>query len=123
MKRLAERFKVRETTHQRETLVIRLVPDPIHRYADQKVGLVDGCLFIFAHGHNPEALLVIECVEEGEATRWEFGMAPMTTLKLSATVSKEELWRRGFGRRPWQQTTYTYGRADRIPQAEDADEP
>lgn len=118
MKELATRFDIRETTHFEATFIVPLRRDPIYRYSDPDSGIVDGGMFFYVHGKNPEAMLLIECNKSGDdATQWRFGMVPMTSLRLSATLDKAEVWTRDFAGKPWQQKLYTFGRADQVPKS------
>lgn len=76
MKQIARRFEVHEDAGPaRGRLQLRLMPRPVHRYADASSGLQDGALFGFAYGTNPDLLLVIESHRErGSAPAWRYGL-------------------------------------------------
>ena len=81
MKELARRFKAFEFFQPRgsdslERYELRLLPQPIHRYADASAGLLDGALFVIAYGTNPEVVLVIEANgKEKTQPVWTFALA------------------------------------------------
>jgi hypothetical protein len=64
------------------------MPQPVYRYeeADEKV---DGGMFVFAQGTNPEAVLLLEAFGEGKKG-WRFGFAPSTTYELTARLGGDE---------------------------------
>lgn len=93
MRKLAERFAVidlfgwNEDAIERYTL--RLMPQPVYRYEepDEKI---DGALFVFAQGTNPEAVLLIEARRDDEKPGWRYGFAPTTIYELIAHLDGEE---------------------------------
>lgn len=77
-----------------EPTEMRLLPQPIHRYKDEKLGLLDGGLFTFAEATDPEALLLLEArsgKKEGEAA-WRFSLARMSSLRLVVRLDDKEIW-------------------------------
>lgn len=93
MKTLARRFVVRETGKQDDHYELRLLPQPIHRYADAAAGLTDGAIFVFAYGTNPEAVLVMESRRQGAAEpAWFFAFAPLSANQVSAQLDGREVW-------------------------------
>ena len=77
MKQLARRFEAHEDGGPaRGRLQLRLLPRPIHRYADPGARLQDGAIFAFAYGTNPDLLLVLESRREGDsAPAWHYASA------------------------------------------------
>ena len=91
MKTLAERFSVSEQ-YMNETFELRLLPRPVYRYQDAENGLVDGGIFNFAHGTNPEALAVIECRNEPTGSAWSYGFLPLAGASVTAKLDGETVW-------------------------------
>jgi hypothetical protein len=81
MRQLARRFKVSEKYMDSPT-ECRLLSQPIDRYESPEDGIIDGALFVYANGTNPEIGILLECSEAG----WSYGFA-----RLSAAESKVEL--------------------------------
>ena len=53
---------------------LRMLVQPIHRYAAEAA--VDGAIFAFAQGTDPEVYLILESRQEKEESgRWHFGIA------------------------------------------------
>lgn len=93
MKEIARRFAVRssETTPRDEQL--RLLPQPVHRYAHLEQGLQDGAIFAFGSGTNPACLLLVE-LHSGESSspRWHYGFVGMSAESLRARLDDTEAW-------------------------------
>ena len=79
---------------ENEAIELRLLIQPIHRYNDAPSGLVDGSIFVFAHGTNPEIILFIECRDEPDGARaWFYGLARLSSAELVARLGEREVWR------------------------------
>jgi hypothetical protein len=93
MRQIAERFTVVDIFGRIDDEVqqynLRLMPQPVYRYeeADAKI---DGGMFVFAQGTNPEAVLLVEALREGEKPGWRYGFAPTTTYELTAHLGGED---------------------------------
>lgn len=93
MRALARQFSGRDDFEQREDYLLRLLPNPMIRYADADSGLVDGALFALVHGTDPEMLLLIEARREDDGgAQWYWALAPMTSYELHADLNDEEVW-------------------------------
>ena len=58
MKDLSRRFEAHEFWDPNNSrFELRCLETPVLRYSDEKMGINDGCVFVFAHGTNPEILL------------------------------------------------------------------
>ena len=95
LKALAKRFsayQIFEPTMQREEL--RLLVQPLHRYADDKYKIRDGAVFALALGTNPEALLFIEARDDATgAAAWHYGWARRgTSGSVHGFLDGEEVW-------------------------------
>lgn len=77
MRGLARQFTVRETLDG-ESIECRLLAQPIDRYSSPDDKIVDGAIFAFANGTNPELAILLEC----DDTRWSYGV-----VRLSAAAS------------------------------------
>ena len=100
MKLLAERFEGTMTgwnaaATDRETL--RLLPRPLYRYEimrneDDKVTPVDGALFAFAMGTDPEIVLLLEATGTGESATWEYACVRATSGGLEMRLDGAIVW-------------------------------
>ncbi len=114
MKSLAEQFQSsmlgwKADSTDREEL--RLLPRPLYRYEPRddpaaKHAVIDGAVFAFVMGTDPESLLLIEAVREGDKSRWEYGFARRTSGELEGRHQGNVVWH-----------------ADRYPQTSDPAKP
>jgi hypothetical protein len=100
MKSLAGRFDA--TIHSRhldtKELVkqeMRLLPSPVHRYADEQNDLHDGMIFgLTTNGTNPDMLIVIELRgNQGDRPQWQYGIAKMTYSEVHIRLDKTEVYK------------------------------
>jgi hypothetical protein len=70
---------------------LRLLPTPVYRYANEKE-VLDGALFAFAQGTNPEVLLLIEALRGETPGRWQYGFAPMTSFEARVLRGDKIVW-------------------------------
>lgn len=100
MKVLADRFKVtmtgwRADKSDREEL--RLLPKPAYRPEPSDAqgpdaGWIDGGVFAFVQGTDPEAILLLEAVRENGRPRWQYAFARATASGLEARLDKSVVW-------------------------------
>jgi hypothetical protein len=91
MKSLVEQFSLSEQ-HKGESFELRLLPRPVYRYQDKDNGLLDGSLFNFAHGTNPEVLALIECRKESSGPVWSYGFLPLAGAGVTAKLDGKPVW-------------------------------
>jgi hypothetical protein len=61
---------------------LRLMPKPWLRYGEAGSAVQDGALFAFAVGTEPEVALMIEARWSlSGGLRWEYGLAPLTSIE------------------------------------------
>ena len=106
MKRLVEQFKLWEE-YRGDKFELRLLPRPVYRYQDEKAGLIDGALFNFAHGTNPEVLAVIECRKETSGPTWSYGFLPLAGARVTATLDGTTVWTKELTRESRAQEIYS----------------
>lgn len=108
MKTLAQRFGFREDAGpERGKIQLRLLPNPIYRYADSALGLQDGAIFAFAFGTNPEALLILESRSSGrDSPSWQYGLARITGGALAVDLAGHEVWTQGEANPPYSGAVY-----------------
>ena len=55
--------------------------------------MVDGAIFIYANGTNPEALLLIEAEAQGARSPvWSYTAAPLTRAEPTLKLDGKNLW-------------------------------
>lgn len=94
----ARQIRSRFAAHEKEgtdgRIELRPLSNPIYRYKDEEAGVIDGLLFAFANGTNPEVLLVLEAQRETttSAAIWIYGLAQMTGAGVYASLDDREVW-------------------------------
>ena len=83
---LSRRFKVIESLRDAK-LECRLMTQPIDRYADEKQDIVDGALFVFANGTNPEAGVLLET----DGKSWQYGVCRLSSAAASIELDGREV--------------------------------
>lgn len=78
MRQLARRFTA-QGKWQRVKVEYRLLAQPIDRYDDVATGVLDGAVFVFANGTNPELGLLLECSDR----EWSYGVFCLTAATLT----------------------------------------
>lgn len=106
IKSLVEQFSLSEE-YGGESFELRLLPRPVYRYQDLDDGLIDGALFIFAHGTNPEAVAVIECREETKGPVWSYGFLPLAGAAVTAKLDGKAVWTKELTRESRAQELYS----------------
>ncbi len=100
MKAIAERFKARMTgwrgddTDQEE---LRLLPRPLYRYdlkhaKEPDPNLLDGALFAYVQGTDPEVVLVLEAIPTAKDSAWQYAFVRATSGGLEVKLGNEVVW-------------------------------
>jgi hypothetical protein len=87
MRQLAKRFAVREKLITNEEVVCRLLSQPIDRYQSPAQSIVDGAIFVFANGTNPEVGIVLEADSE----QWSYGIVRLSAAESTITLDGREV--------------------------------
>lgn len=61
---------------------LRLMPAPLLRYSSVNEKIIDGALFAFAQGTNPEALVLVEAVESANGRVWRAAPSRLTGYQI-----------------------------------------
>lgn len=90
MRRIAGRVQAEIETRESE---LRLMPQPIYRYPEGTAAL-DGALFAFVMGTDPELLVHIEARSSDDGTAdWFLGFSHFTNAGVRATLDEAEVYR------------------------------
>ncbi|TXT39022.1 MAG: hypothetical protein FD138_194 [Planctomycetota bacterium] len=93
-RQIRQRFAAHEKEGTEGRLELRALSTPLYRYADEETGVIDGAVFAFANGTNPEVLLLLEAQRDA-ATKtaiWTYGFAQMTGAAVYASLDDREVW-------------------------------
>src|SRR4029077_11993940 len=97
MKAVAEKFTA--AVDQNEAFQtpeqLRLLTTPMYRYSASSHGILDGAMFAFVQGTNPEVLLLVEAQGANPAERaWRYGFARMSSYNLRVRRGEQTVWER-----------------------------
>lgn len=79
LRQLARRFRAHEELRG-EKIELRLLAQPLDRYDDKESQILDGAIFAFANGTNPEMGLLLECSDK----QWSYGVIRLSSAALFA---------------------------------------
>ncbi|HEY1376818.1 MAG TPA: hypothetical protein VGF55_08485 [Gemmataceae bacterium] len=86
MRLLAKRFAVKERVND-VPIECRLLPQPIDRYRSDADKIVDGAIFAYANGTNPEVGVLFECGGE----HWRYGCLRLTAAECHVQLDGREV--------------------------------
>jgi hypothetical protein len=95
LKQLAKDFTGTKKERDENTGVIelRLLPQPVHRYAAPKQGIHGGGLFALVHGTDPEIWLLIEARgKDAAGARWQYAVTRMTSSEVRVKHADKQVW-------------------------------
>lgn len=81
MREIAREFQA-ATYKQGSPHELRLLTQPLYKYQDQAAKVLEGGLFAFVEGNDPEALLLLEAVSTRDGQAWRYTLARMTTFPV-----------------------------------------
>ena len=88
MRNIARRLEVKQI-YRGNPNSLRLMTQPVDRYEDRERGIIDGAAFLFAHGTNPETLVLLECDQQ----RWQLGILRMSWAEAFVVLDGREIVR------------------------------
>jgi hypothetical protein len=71
---------------------LRLLPHPLHSYADPDRGVLDGALFAFVLGTDPELLMQIEARAAAGGQRWQVAFSRLASAYLAVQAGDRDVW-------------------------------
>lgn len=109
MRALARRFHCRlDGENGTNVEDLRLLPQPIHRYASDDGQIVAGGLFAFAQGTDPEVIVMIEAAGAPNAS-WRYAISRRSVVALEARLDDRLVWSApssgGARNAPWFQSS------------------
>ena len=102
MRAIAEEYKaIDDFENKQSRWELRLLSKPVYRYAAADRGIIDGALWAFAHGTDPEVFVLLEAREAANGPEWQIGMAPMTAYAVEVSRKDKSVWNAPFRQGPW----------------------
>lgn len=93
MRDLQARFTAHERAAVGGRIQLKPLSRPLHRYQSPVSGVLDGAVFAFANGTNPEVLWIIEARAVGKAPpTWHFALAQMTGAEVFVNLDQKQIW-------------------------------
>ncbi len=92
MRALAADFRASDDFKRKGWSELRLLPTPISRYGESGTKLLDGALFAFVLGTDPEVFLFLEARPGKESPEWQYALAPMTIFAVKSSYQGKAVW-------------------------------
>ena len=92
MREIARRFAAELVHPSKGRNVLRLMPQPVYRYEKLPEKVLDGALFTFVQGTDPEVFLLIEAEKTDEGGRWRYALSRMNMYELHVKLDDKEVW-------------------------------
>ena len=92
LRQMSRDFAVDKTDREGIQRELRLLPQPIYRYSSSDWDVLDGAVFVFVQGTDPELLLLIEAVQHEESSRWQYALARMNSVRFVVSRRGEIVW-------------------------------
>ena len=94
MRELTRKFTAHTVDQFAERWQLRLLSRPLYRYEKPEGEIVDGALFAFVSdaGTDPEIVLVLEAVKEGESETWQYRPLRFSVSSLYVQYNDKEIW-------------------------------
>ncbi|HEY7329275.1 MAG TPA: hypothetical protein VH592_16655 [Gemmataceae bacterium] len=73
---------------------LRLLRQPVYRYSE-KVNILDGAVFVFALGTNPECCVLLEACRNNNGSSYRYAVAPMSIYQLEVCHKGRLVWEIG----------------------------
>lgn len=92
MKRFAKDFTATKIERDGNRQEMRLLPQPIYRYAAPDEQVQDGGLFVLVQGTDPEVFLLVEARGQADSPRWMFAPARMNSVAFDVRYQNKAIW-------------------------------
>jgi hypothetical protein len=106
IRQAAEKFSASEEWRG-QTSQLRLMPQPILQYEDKEKGVIEGAVFVWAHGTNVEILMYLEGRQgEDGAKHWVAGFMRVSGADLHVDYNGQDFWKSLQGARSQDDSYY-----------------
>jgi hypothetical protein len=93
---VSEEFRISLDVPPKGWEVLRPMTRPFARFGKAGTSTIDGGLFCYAQGTDPEAFLMLEARESKDGVEWHYAFAPQTICALKASWKGTEVWSAPF---------------------------
>lgn len=89
MRSVARKFRITSLWGEptRTEWELRLLTTPLHRYDSPSASVIDGAIFGYAQGTNPEAVVIVEALRTEHGPIWEATPARLTGYEVKAWLN------------------------------------
>jgi hypothetical protein len=94
LRALAKEFTASEVDREGVTRELRLLTQPVYRYESTDPAVLDGGLFAFVEGTDPEVFLLLEARRRDGGYGWDYALARMNGVALRVVHRDREVWSR-----------------------------
>ena len=92
MRKLAGQFSAVKRDYQQIDRKLRLLNRPLYRYQSGDPNLLDGAMFAFVHGTDPEVVLLIEARRTKQGFVWQYAIARLHHRRLRVFHKDKQVW-------------------------------
>ncbi len=92
MRTLAREYTATVTDKDNNRQVLRVLSQPVYRYGRSDGDVADGAIFAFCKGTNPEVLLLLEAVKNGNELQWKYAFARMSARGCEVRRDDKVVW-------------------------------
>jgi len=98
----ARQFRLQKTDREGISRELRLLTQPIYRYPAGHPSVLDGAIFVFVQGTDPEVFLLIESRKTRDEWEWQYAFARMNSVQFVAKLNEQTVW--SVETWPWSKT-------------------
>jgi hypothetical protein len=92
MRALAQEFAAEDNFRRQSWQRLRMFPKPTVRYGKPSTDVIDGAIFCFALGTDPELFLMLEARAGNGGPEWHYAFAPITIYDLKGSYKGQVVW-------------------------------
>lgn len=108
MRNIARRFNAELGKEGESPRPLRLLTTPLYRYPkpDPDSLVIDGAVFGFVQGTDPEVLLIVEAITDPSSKEqsYQYGLARMSMVPMRVKLDQRNIWEKS-----WAQVRNAYG--------------
>jgi hypothetical protein len=92
MRAIARDISITKTDRDKTQQELRLLTQPLHRYESPTEDVVDGAIFAFVQGTDPEVLLLLEARKGAAGATWQYALVRMNSVIFNARYQDKTVW-------------------------------
>ncbi|HVX13013.1 MAG TPA: hypothetical protein VHC22_17650 [Pirellulales bacterium] len=103
MRMLADAFSVDATVRNDDSVTrrLRMLEHPIFRYEGDTPDVLDGAIFAFVEGTDPELLIAIEALKGENGFEWQYAIGRMNSIRFEVRRDDQVVWKGDQLAPPW----------------------